>query len=99
MGEWWRRILLYLELDKQQVEEQDEEMLFLKQAWLEWHDAHHYYQSICDPDLVEYAIFAIMAAETKYCYLLKQARCHGLYVHPISGRCGYCQDKKQLLGQ
>lgn len=94
MGELWRRILLYLEVNTPQVDEKDEEILFIKNAWLEWHDAYQYYQSVCDPDLVEYAIFAIKAAETKYCYLMKQARCRGLYIDPLTGLSGYGQDKK-----
>lgn len=93
MGEWWRRILLYFEVNTQQVEKQDEEILLIKKAWLEWHDAHRYYQAVSDPDLVEYAIFAIKAAETKYSYLMKQARCHGLYLYPISELSGYCREK------
>ncbi len=91
MGELWRRVLLFLEIGSPQVDQQAEEVLLIQKAWLEWQAAHRYYQAVSDPDLVEYAIFAIKAAETKYRYLMKQARYHGLYVYPITGLAGYGQ--------
>lgn len=89
MSEIWRRILVWLEIITPHIKQQTEEALLVQQAWLEWHAAQQYYQFVCDPDLVEYAIFAIKAAETKYRYLIKLARMHGLYIYPVTGLSGY----------
>jgi|GEM_PF-256989 len=45
-----------------------------KELWRakeEWDNACSYFNQVADPDLIEYAIFAMQAAERKYMYLLK----------------------------
>ena len=43
----------------------------------EWLAARAYFDCVTDPDLIDYAIFTIEAAEKKYMYLLKRARERG----------------------
>lgn len=44
------------------------------QAKQEWQDAKKRFNEVSDPDLVDYAIYALEAAERRYIYLLKKAR-------------------------
>ena len=46
----------------------------LAQAKHEWEFAQSYFDSVSEPDLVEFAIYNQKAAEQKYEYLLKQAK-------------------------
>lgn len=46
----------------------------LEQARREWRHASLYFNNVTDPDLIDYAIFYMDAAEKKYIYLLKQAK-------------------------
>lgn len=52
------------------------------QARKEWADAQGYYNSVCDSDLVDHAVYMMQAAEKKYVYLLKLARREGLTCSP-----------------
>lgn len=40
----------------------------------EWHVAENYFNSINDPDLVEYALYELEAARRKYEYLMRKLR-------------------------
>lgn len=40
----------------------------------EWHAAESYFNSIDDPDLVEYALYEVEAARRKYEYLMRKLR-------------------------
>jgi hypothetical protein len=40
----------------------------------EWHAAESYFNSINDPDLVEYALYEMEAARRKYEYLMRKLR-------------------------
>jgi hypothetical protein len=40
----------------------------------EWHAAESYFNSIDDPDLVEYALYEVEAARRKYEYLMRKIR-------------------------
>ena len=46
----------------------------VEQAKQEWQDAKKRFNEVSDPDLVDYAIYALEAAERRYIYLLKKAR-------------------------
>lgn len=46
-------------------------------AHAEWLQAKAYFEEANDPDLVDYAIFMMEAAERKYMYLLKLAKQEG----------------------
>ncbi|MEC9488610.1 MAG: DUF2508 family protein [Halanaerobium sp.] len=49
----------------------DQELI---QARTEWMTAKKYFNSVSDPDLIDYAIYLIEAAEAKYSFLLKKKK-------------------------
>lgn len=49
----------------------------VEEARQEWQAAMSYFNYIVEPDLVDHAIFAMVAAEKKYMFLLKKARKEG----------------------
>ena len=50
----------------------DEAFTNIENAKKEWEDAKNIFENVSQPDLVDYAIFKVEAAEQKYIYLLKQ---------------------------
>ncbi|HNZ82934.1 MAG TPA: DUF2508 family protein [Sedimentibacter sp.] len=52
--------------------EKDEMFLNIENAKKEWEDAKNIFENVSQPDLVDYAIYKVEAAEQKYIYLLKQ---------------------------
>ena len=46
----------------------------VEQARLEWQLARRFFEAATDPDLIDYAIYNLQAAERRYAYLLKLAR-------------------------
>lgn len=48
---------------------QDEIALALKK----WHEAINYFESVKDPDLIDFAIYDMEAARRRYIFLLKHA--------------------------
>lgn len=52
----------------------DEMYINIENAKKEWEDAKNIFENVSQPDLVDYAIYKIEAAEQKYIYLLKQYR-------------------------
>ncbi|MGB9840984.1 YaaL family protein [Thermovenabulum sp.] len=50
----------------------------LRKAKNEWMAAERYFESVSDPDLVEYAVYNIETAKRKYFYLLKKAKEEGI---------------------
>lgn len=56
----------------------------VEQAKQEWQDAKRRFNEVSDPDLVDYAIYALEAAERRYVYLLKKARNKNC---PLTGIC------------
>ncbi|HAE92284.1 DUF2508 family protein [Tissierella praeacuta] len=52
-----------------------EEMLDnLRLAHRQWKDKENYFESVTDPDLIDYAIYDMEASKLKYIYLLKQMK-------------------------
>ena len=57
----------------------DEEMFKnIENAKREWEDAKNIFENVSHPDLVDYAIYKVEAAEQKYIYLLKQFKSNNL---------------------
>ncbi len=50
----------------------DEMLENIRLAHKQWEEKINYFQSVTDPDLVDYAIFEMEASKLKYIYLLKQ---------------------------
>lgn len=46
----------------------------LRSAFNEWKSKEIYFQCVCEPDLVDLAIYEIEASKIKYTYFLKKAR-------------------------
>ncbi len=69
------------------VNEINEDEIFLRQlseAHEEWHNAELYFQSVTEPDLIDYAIHKMEASRTKYVYLLKRAREMGIKAENVN---------------
>lgn len=56
----------------------DEFLKILKEAHTDWKNTELYFQNVTEPDLIDFAIYQMEAAKTKYIFLLKQAREMGL---------------------
>ncbi|EMT39636.1 Protein of unknown function [Thermoanaerobacter thermohydrosulfuricus] len=50
----------------------------VRQTIKELKDAEIYFQSVTDPDLVDYAIYRLESLKRKYIYLLKKAKKEGI---------------------
>jgi hypothetical protein len=48
--------------------------IHLENAKKEWEEAKNIFENVTEPDLVDYAIYNVEAAEQKYVYLLKQIK-------------------------
>ncbi|HBV69044.1 MAG TPA: DUF2508 domain-containing protein [Clostridiales bacterium] len=46
----------------------------LESAKKEWEEAKNIFENVSEPDLVDYAIYNVEAAEKKYVYLLRQIK-------------------------
>ncbi|MGE5395910.1 MAG: DUF2508 family protein [Chitinophagales bacterium] len=46
----------------------------LAQAQKEWHQATLFFEEVIDPELIDYAVYNLKAAEKKYSYLLNKFR-------------------------
>lgn len=46
----------------------------IKKAMLEWKTAENYFDTVSDPDLIDYAIYDMEAARRKYFYLVKRSK-------------------------
>ncbi len=58
--------------------EKDEMFTNIENAKKEWEDAKNIFENASEPDLVDYAIYKVEAAEQKYIYLLKQYKSNSL---------------------
>lgn len=68
-----------LESFKQKNKPEDDEMFInIENAKKEWEDAKNIFENVSQPDLVDYAIYKVEAAEQKYIYLLKQYKSNNL---------------------
>lgn len=52
----------------------------VEQAHREWEAAKLFFETVSDPDLVDYAIHQIQAAQKRYTYLLRRAKEEGIRV-------------------
>ena len=61
-------------------ETEDEKLISsIKAAHSDWQRAESMFHEVNDPDLIDHAIYDVMAAKTKYIYLLKTAKNKGLH--------------------
>lgn len=50
----------------------------IEEARQDWIYAQHYFNSVTEPELLDYGIYMLKAAELKYTYLLKRAKKEGI---------------------
>lgn len=75
---WFERIREnwqpYLE-DKMIVKEHEPDLRErIDEAYQEWVDAQNYFDNVTEPGLVDHASYLLRAAESKYMYLLNEAK-------------------------
>lgn len=63
---------------KKESTPKDEMFLNIENAKKEWEDAKNIFENVSEPDLVDYAIYKVEAAEQKYIYLLRQYKNNNL---------------------
>lgn len=56
------------------VNEKDDLYINLENAKKEWEEAKNIFENVSEPDLVDYAIYNVEAAERKYVYLLRKIK-------------------------
>ncbi|WP_312814122.1 YaaL family protein [Sedimentibacter sp.] len=59
------------------VDEKKDLYASLENAKKEWEEAKNIFENVSEPDLVDYAIYNIEAAEKKYVYLLRKIKSEG----------------------
>lgn len=67
-----------------EINEDEKFLEQLNKAHEEWQHAELYFQSVTEPDLIDYAIYKMEASRTKYVYLLKQAREMGIKAENVN---------------
>lgn len=58
---------------KQKMAER-EDAAYLEKALAAWKDAQNYFDNVSDPDLIEFAIYEMKAAQHRYEYMIKCAK-------------------------
>lgn len=51
----------------------------IEHAKKNWEDAKNIFENVTNPDLIDYAIYNVDAAEKRYTYLLKQIKSGNIY--------------------
>ena len=66
----------FFEIFKQPKKENVNNDLYIniENAKREWEDAKNIFENVSQPDLVDFAIYKVEAAERKYVYLLRQIK-------------------------
>lgn len=59
---------------KEKQTEHDESQMYVKRALAAWKDAQNYFENVSDPDLIEFAVYDMQAAERRYEYMIKCAK-------------------------
>lgn len=67
---------------KSEAAENEDEALIksVRQAMREWSTAQQFFESVSEPELVDYAVYSLEASRKKYMYLLKKARDKGIRI-------------------
>ncbi|SMC86622.1 DUF2508 family protein [Sporomusa malonica] len=73
----WRRLLGLWDTDQTGVKGMVCLAEVVDQARRDWLYAQNYYNTVTDPDLIDYAVFLTKAYERRYIYLLRKARQEG----------------------
>jgi len=57
----------------------DDIYISIESARKKWEDAKNIFENVTNPDLIDYAIYNVDAAEKRYTYLLKQIKSGNIY--------------------
>ncbi|MGI6036568.1 MAG: DUF2508 family protein [Limnochordia bacterium] len=69
----WDVVNRQIRLFEEEADDLDD-LTVVQEAHQEWVGACNYFENVTDPALVDYAIYAMQAAEKRYMYLLKRVR-------------------------
>lgn len=61
-------------IQQKKVDDKNDIYMNIENAKREWEDAKNIFENVSQPDLVDYAIYKVEAAEQKYIYLLRQIK-------------------------
>ena len=80
----WIKLRQLLELkDCRAVETAITEEQLLEEAFQELVEAHCLFTQVQEPDMIDYAIFHLKAAEQRYDYLIRGIKIRGGYARPV----------------
>ncbi len=57
-----------------EARETDDARESIRNALEEWRAAQNYFENVCEPDLIDFAIYDLEAARRKYMHMLKKMR-------------------------
>jgi len=69
----WETVVGKMSLAENPAPKEKDFFSLVEEARQEWQAAMIYFNHVADPELVDYAVYALEAAERKYTYLLKKA--------------------------
>ncbi|WP_326910944.1 DUF2508 family protein [Sedimentibacter sp. MB31-C6] len=61
-------------VSQKKEEPKDNIYINIEKARKEWEEAKNIFENVSEPELVDYAIYNVVAAEKKFTYLLKQIK-------------------------
>lgn len=61
-------------IQQKKADDKNDIYINIENAKREWEDAKNIFENVSQPDLVDYAIYKVEAAEKKYIYLLRQIK-------------------------
>lgn len=61
-------------IQQKKADDKNDIYMNIENAKREWEDAKNIFENVSQPDLVDYAIYKVEAAEQKYIYLLRQIK-------------------------
>lgn len=69
-----KRFVDTFKIQRETYDNKNDLYINLENAKKEWEEAKNIFENVSEPDLVDYAIYNVEAAEQKYVYLLKQIK-------------------------
>ncbi len=69
---------MYVNFFKKELDEDEKFLNDLREAYLDLKSAESLFENVKDPDLIDYSIFRLEAAKSKYSYLIKKAKEKGI---------------------
>lgn len=86
------------EAKKQEKKQAEEMILEIQKAQRQWKIAQHQLDQVCDPELIDCAVYRLKAAERQYMYLLKRAGKQGIHHNSPLGHDTLYDEKRMNCG-